>query len=203
MTDDEKLLQDVRDCDCCTGFGFKRPATGGPYLKFPPTIGAAGRAAILFVGINPRISDASEPGVLDNEAMYHRIMADPQEFAALARNRDGKERYIAPGCPEKHYHRHVAIVQKLFGSEAHFEDCAAVTELFFCATRDSEGLPIAESPCAARYFERVFLKVRPLVVCCVWKSVLRYFQRLARAGNQSTFVLTLGGHSALVIEMPR
>jgi hypothetical protein len=154
------------------------------------------------VGINPRISDGTNPRVLDNEALYQRIMKEMVEFAALAENRDGPRPYIAPGCAERHYHRHIEIVQKLFGAQVKFEDFAAVTELFFCATKDSEGLPIAESPCARKFFERVFLKVKPVIVCCVWKSVLRYFQRLARAGNRTSFVLTIGGHSALVIEMP-
>jgi hypothetical protein len=130
-------------------------------------------------------------------------MKDKKAFENLAQNWDRGNRYIAPGCEEKHYRRHMAVVQSLFGKDAKFEEHAAVTELFFCASPSSRNLPIEESPCADIYFERVFLKVRPILVLCVWPRALGYFQKRAGALNQNGFLLTIGGHSALVMHLPR
>src|SRR5438045_5903038 len=103
MSDHQDLLNTVYACDSCPAeFGFRRPEGGGPYFKFPPTIGALGRAPLLFVGINPRISP-------DNEDLHRRIMADERQFARLADNRTGGGLYIAPQCGEKHYHAHVRV----------------------------------------------------------------------------------------------
>jgi len=141
---------------------------------------------------------------MDNEALHRRIMADEREFALLADNRHGKKPYIiAPQCSEKHYHPHVKIVQRMFGERARFEEFAAVTELFFCAKLNAKGLNITHSPCAEIFFERVFLKVCPTIVFCVWPPVLSYFQRIGGAKNQRSFPLTIRGHTAMVAEMPR
>ena len=91
----------------------------------------------------------------------------------------------------------------MFGEQARFEDFAAVTELFFCAKLNAKGLNVSNSPCADQFFERVYMKVRPLMVFCVWPPVVSYFQRIARVGNERSFLLTLGGHTAMVVEMPR
>jgi len=94
------------------------------------------------------------------------------------------------------------IVRAMFGSKARFEDYAAVTELFFCGKADAKRLNISQSRCAGKYFERVYLKVRPRIVFCVWPPVLSYFQIIAGAGKRSSFLLTLSGHTVLVVEMP-
>ena len=136
MGDHQDLLHEVFECDMCpAGLGFTRLEGGGPYCKFPPTIGALGRAPLLFVGINPRLSG-------DNGALYERIMGDEREFARLADNRDGRHPYISPKCKEKHYWRHMEIVQAMFGVRARFEDYAAVTELFFCGKVNAMGLNV-------------------------------------------------------------
>ena len=135
--------------------------------------------------------------------LHNRLMNDKWAFADLARNQDGEVPYIAVGCREKFYHWHMRVVELLFGKGAKFEDHAAVTELFFCASRNAKQLPIADSPCANFYFERVFLKVRPIVVFCVWKSVLKYFQKRARTWDRNSFLLTLGDHTALVVYIPQ
>jgi hypothetical protein len=202
LTDLHKaLLREVYPCTLCRSFGFEGPAANEPYFKFPPTIGAEGEAPLLFVGINPRRLPGNRyPG---NQDLHDRLMKSKSAFANLAQNWNGGNRYIAPGCAEKFYHPQMKVVQLLFGKDAKFEKHAAATELFFCATPHAKNLPIEESPCADLYFERVFLKVRPIVVLCVWQSVLRYFQRRAGALNQNGFLLTIGGHSALVMHLPR
>jgi len=191
------LLRVVYPCTRCLSFGFEGPAGNPSYFKFPATIGATGPAPLLFVGINPRITP-------DNRDLHDRLMAGKLAFARLALNRDGEAPYISPGCRERHYHWHMRVVQSLFGLDAKFEDHAAVTELFLCATPKAKHLMpiIADSPCANLYFERVFLKVRPALVLPVFPDVLNYFQRLARAGNQNGFLLALGGHTACVVHIP-
>lgn len=188
----KELLRDVYQCDQCSeAYGFTRPAPDKPYFKFPPTIGAEGQADLLFVGINPRKSG--------NAKLHQRLMADKGEFLALARNRDEQQAYIVRGGGEKHYHHHMAIVEALYGTDAKFEDHAAVTELFLCATKDSENLPRYANPCAERYFDRVFLKVRPKMVICVWKRAFDYFRRRCRAQINQNCILTIQDHSAVVV----
>ena len=196
MDGHKELLRAVYYCDRCpSSFGFTRPAADAPYFKFPATIGAQGPASLLFVGINPRIS-------ADNRDLHERLMQSKTEFSKLAQNRDGNNPYIEHGCRERHYHWHVRMVRALFGEQAKFEDHAAVTELFLCATGNAKKLPVSESPCAKLYFERTFLKVRPILILPVWPSVLGYFQKIAKAPGEKCFQLTLGGHSALVAYLP-
>jgi hypothetical protein len=171
-------------------------SNGKPYFKFPPTIGAPGRADLLFVGINPRISNS-------NVYLHNKIMADKRSFAALAENRDGNEIYISKNGREEHYQQHVKIVEALFGKGARFENHAAVTELFFCATRNSSTLPRDDYPCAKLFFDRVYLKVQPRLIICVWKSVFDYFRRRCHISTNENFIITIGGHSALVVFLPK
>ena len=194
------LLRDVYTCSRCQSFGFTAPAVNAPFFKFPATIGATGHAPLLFVGINPRIDEPNARS--GNRGLHEKLIGSKKAFADLACNRDGDESYIAPGCRERHYRWHMAVMQFLFGQDARFEDHAAVTELVLCASRNSEKLAVADSPCANRFFDTVFLKVRPLVVFCVWKSVLPYFQRRAGAWNQNSFLLTVADHTALVVYLP-
>ncbi len=198
MSDRQQLLAEVYHCEKCEKAselgrsGFSRPKAGAPLFKFPPTIGATGRAQLLFVGINPRISP-------DNQDLHDRIIADRREFRRLARNWDGGKRYIEPECAERHYHPHMRLVQRMFGEQARFEDYAAVTELFFCATETAGKLPCASSPCANTYFKRVFEQVSPRVVVCVGKKVLRYFQNRFDGGESERFVMRLGERTAVVM----
>src|SRR5215213_8653406 len=129
-----ELLRDVYQCvQCPEHYGFTRPEPDKPYFKFPPTIGAEDQADLLFVGINPRKTYNSE--------LFQRLMSDEDAFLSLARNRDGQQAYIIRGGKERHYYHHMAIVEALYGKDAKFEDHAAVTELFLCATADSKTLP--------------------------------------------------------------
>jgi hypothetical protein len=180
----KQLLREVYYCtQCSPNFGFNRPTEGGPYFKFPPTIGALGKADLLFVGINPRISGNSDSH--NNQDLHNRIIADKKSFAALAVNNDSGKAYIATNGKEKHYHHHAKIVAALYGRGEKFEDHAAVTELFFCASANSSKLPKDNYPCADLYFDRVFLKVRPRLVICVWKTSLTYFQNRFKTREQT------------------
>ena len=191
----KELLRDVYQCtQCSERYGFTRPEPNKPYFKFPPTIGAEGQADLLFVGINPRKTYNTE--------LFKRLMSDEDAFLSLARNRDGQQAYIIRGGKERHYHHHMAIVEALYGKDAKFEDHAAVTELFLCATTDSKTLPRDVNPCAERYFDRVFLKVRPKVVICVWKTPFDYFRNRCGARPNQDFRLTIQGHTAAVILSP-
>jgi uracil-DNA glycosylase len=193
------LLEEVYVCDCCPeSYGFSRPGAGQPYFKFPPIIGAAGPADILFVGINPRISAS-------NRDLHERLAADYRAFHDLSRNWDGDHRYIAPDCREEHYRSHVRIVEGVFGEGAKFESHAAVTELFLCASKDSARLPIQERPCAARFLQRVVQQVRPKVVVAVGFTVHAYLLShlrslsdtaagLSAAARRSAFALVLIEH---------
>jgi hypothetical protein len=125
---------------------------------------------LLFVGINPRRAGK------ENLALHDRLMADVGTFEALARNWDGQRAYIAANGPEPHYSSHVQVVEGVFGSGAKFEDHAAVTELFFCASTDSGRLPPVRSQCADRYFDVVLRLVALRVVVCVGARVFRYFR---------------------------
>ncbi len=197
MSGHQDLLHEVFECKACPeALGFTRLAKGQPYLKFPPTIGAVGKAPLLFVGIHPRLAP-------DNQAFYQRILRSEQEFASFAENSYRGKPYIGPECKDGDYRPHMQVVQKIFGRTAAFEDCAAVTQLFFCGKIDAKGLKLSASSCADKYFERVFLKVRPKIVFCVCPPAMAYFQRLAKAEGKKIFFLTLAEHTAVVVEMPR
>ena len=192
----EQFLSEVYTCKRCPSeYDFTSATDMEPYFKFPPTIGALGHADLLFVGINPRISR-------NNLRLHKEIMADKTAFADLAENRDGHEPYIVKGGREKHYHHHVEIVESLYGDGAKFEDHAAVTELFFCATENAANLPINIYPCADLYFDRVFRKVKPRIVVCVWKTVFEYFRRRFHMNTNESFLITIEEHSSMVVFLP-
>jgi hypothetical protein len=88
-------------------------------------------------------------------------------FGELSRNRAGGVSYLVG---EGHYFAHLAIAEALFHGQA-FESVAAVTELHFCATPSSVGLPKWSSRCATKYFGRVLEIVSPLVMFMVGKQV--------------------------------
>jgi hypothetical protein len=128
-------------------------------------------------------------------------MADVSAFENLARNWDGRQTYIAVNGPERHYASHMRIIESVFGPGSRFADHAAVTELFFCASTDSTGLPPVRSACADRYFEQVLRLVAPRVVVCVGSRVFNYFRaRYGRAGTE--IKLPFDGATAKVVRMP-
>ncbi len=192
--DRQELQRTVYSCQCCPEvYGFSRPAAGQPYYKFPPTIGATSQADLLFVGINPRRTG--------NHALHTELMADIGAFERLAANWDGRQPYIARGGPESHYQCHIGFVERVFGPGAKFEDHAAVTELFFCASANSKGLPIVKSPCADKHFEDVLRLVEPKAVVCVGVRVFRYFRERYGmwAGN---IRISYGQGTAFVVMIP-
>jgi hypothetical protein len=196
MSIHKQLLRDVFYCTRCNpAYGFSRPDYDKPYFKFPPTIGALNKADLLFVGINPRISK-------NNKYLHEKIITNKRAFADLAENRGGDKIYISKHSEEKHYHHHVEIVEALFGQGAKFEDHAAVTELYFCATPNATALPTNHYPCADLFFDRVFLKVQPRFVICVWKKVFDYFRRRFHITTYESFIITIKGHSSIVIFLP-
>jgi hypothetical protein len=173
---DGVLLDVVYSCAACgEGYGFERAASGG-FFKFPPTIGATGRADLLFVGVNPRRSgtniDLATAAMTSREAF--QVLAGNREPDARGRagarylRRQGSER--SPYRWEGHYAVHVEIVEAVWGRGSHFEDHAAVTELYLCSTLNTasgERQLHWDSPCASRYFGRIVAQIRPRVIVAV------------------------------------
>jgi hypothetical protein len=171
-----RFADEVYSCRSCVGLGFKSPEQSKGYYKFPPTIGALGQAPLLFVGINPRISNTNRP-------LHDRMMADLRAFEALAGNRVGSQKYIVPDGLEKHYKGHVEIANSVYPKKA-FEEVAAVTELFLCAKEDSVGLPIQDSPCARKYSSRTVSIIKPRVIIPVGKMAYNYFLKRSLTKNE-------------------
>ncbi len=191
-----QLLRDVYSCaHCPQDYGFC-DSPNGSYYKFPPLIGATGHADILFVGINPRRSSS-------NLVLHEQLMTSKRTFAALASNRIRGEPYIRASGQERHYHDHLQIIREVYGEAVPFESCAAVTELFLCATETSNSLPSPESPCAERFLPRVLTIVQPKVIVAVGSRVMDYFrikqvERLAADEISSC----IAGHNYGVVRMP-
>ena len=174
---------EVHACARCEGLnlGFEAPPGGQAFYKFPPTIGAPGRADLLFVGINPSRSST-------NQEIHDQLMGDLECFDALAGNRMEGERYIAAFGRVRHYRLHASLVMEVFGAAAAFEDHAAVTELFLCATKDSNRLsPLlsrGESPCADTFLPRTIRQVQPKALVAVGKVVLAYFRERCQVRDE-------------------
>src|SRR5687767_39084 len=83
------LIEEVYHCTHCAALGlpFLTSAAAKRAYRFPPIIGAMGVAPLLFVGINPRISDP-------NRHLHDALMADYKTFLAFAGNRFQSKRYI-------------------------------------------------------------------------------------------------------------
>jgi hypothetical protein len=135
----------------------------GRTFRFPPVIGATVASPLLFVGINPRASDS-------NRHLHEALMRDFATFRALAGNRCRDRHYIGPRGLERHYSAHVQIAERIFPRQP-FDEVAAVTELFFCASQSSQGLREPPSPCADKYFERVLGAIRPKIIFAVGRPV--------------------------------
>lgn len=161
------LRRDVWTCTRCKESCFVRLEDGSGF-KFPPTIGATGEAILLFVGINPRISAT-------NSALHERIMEDFGAFEELSANRVEGLPYVRRGG-ETHYRAHLDVVESLFPGRR-FEEVAAVTELYLCASEKAPRLPEGVSPCVARFWLRTLDQVRPLVIVAVGRTVEDYLRR--------------------------
>lgn len=170
MTEAQALRLQAFGCDACAslGLGFERPGPGEPFFKFPPTIGAEGPAPILFVGLNPRRSST-------NLHLHDRLMMDPAAFEELAANRVDGRPYVAVDGAERHYRLHARMVAALFPGRP-FEEVAAVTELFLCATEGSEEVRRGERRCAERYLRRVVQLVQPSVIVAVGRDVEQHLR---------------------------
>lgn len=200
----EAFLKEVFHCRHCESLRipFVVCQTAGRAFRFPPTIGAIENAPLLFVGINPRITDS-------NRYLHEDLMRDDSSsFQELARNRFHSHPYIgAQGHQqggthkERHYSVHVRITRQLFPSRP-FESVAAVTELFFCSSVSSRGLPIQDSPCAAKYFERVLALIRPRVVFAVGRAVEDYLVKRYNSENGNTVVKWGNNNQARMIAIP-
>lgn len=172
---DSPLLEQVYSCCACEGeklaSRFTRKAPGEPYYKFPHRIGSRRKGIILFVGMNPRRNPSREFDI----RIHDFVMASEAHFLKLSRNKiDGRDYMGALGV-ERHYDLHVAIANAAFPGKR-FDEVAAVTELFLCATPNGTGLPFDSSPCANRYLDHTITEVEPSVIVAVGRLVWSYFQ---------------------------
>jgi uracil-DNA glycosylase len=169
MNQFDKHLKTVNACQICSS-GFSRSPNGKNY-RFPPLIGATGHASILFVGINPRISES-------NKVLHERLLNSEESFRLLARNRleDGSP-YISLKATERHYHSHMLIVEGVFGSGCPFEAKAAVTELFLCASMNAPSLWQTRSVCAERFLKTSISLVEPKVIVAVGATVRKHLKK--------------------------
>ena len=188
------IIDEVYSCTHCSSPQFEPfKAAGRPY-RFPPVIGATGPAPLLFIGINPRVSDS-------NRALHNTIMRDPAAFRELAQNSFQNQPYIGPLCPERHYRVHATIARHVFPDKT-FEAVAAVTELFLCASSSSVGLPFVNSPCAEKYLKRVLAMVQPKVVFAVGQPPAKYLLKHAHSHNGHTFISWGDSNRSLLIAIP-
>jgi hypothetical protein len=192
-----ELLHDVFECMDCDALGLtfaKRPFDRR-FFRFPPVIGAAKDVAVLFIGINPRISSS-------NEMLHQHVSDDMPAFAAFAANRINGVPYIAKEGKERHYRWHARMINDLFPNRL-FEEVAAVTELYFCASIDARGLDRLDNPCAKKFMTRVFVLMRPRAVVAVGRPVERYLRRfMCNSSTDQLFVIRIGGHTITVVTVP-
>jgi uracil-DNA glycosylase len=195
-----QLMDAVFRCRRCpTAYGFLSKTPDEPYFKFPPIIGKTYDAKLLFVGINPRIS-----GRGPNWLLHCALMRDKSNFLSLSENVVDKKPYIAlNNGQEGHYLAHARLVEMLFGPDCNFEEVAAVTEIFLCATKDSTFLPNPESQCADLYFGDTVLLTNPQVIVAVGERVMRYFNILPnKQWVQDHMVLKFENRDIPVVKMP-
>lgn len=197
MSERMNLIRDVFDCKHCDtlGLAFARRQPDGRFFRFPPVIGATRDAAVLFIGINPRITQS-------NRTLHQQVSGNITAFKALAANRINGRPYIAVDGEERHYKRHARMINDLFPNQL-FEEVAAASELYFCASKDTSGLNRFDYPCAQKFMARVFLLMRPKAVVAVGKPVKEYLQRFrCGSSNAPFFHIRIGGHTTTVIPVP-
>ena len=191
------LLRDVFECMHCEdlGLAFVRRESDGRFFRFPPMIGAVKDVEVLFIGINPRISPP-------NEVLHQHVSDGMPAFAALATNRVDGVPYISKEGQERHYRWHARMINALFPNRL-FEEIAAATELYFCASTNASGLDRLNNPCAKKFMARVFVLMRPRAVVAVGRPVERYLRRfMCRSSNDQLFGVRIGGHTTTVVPVP-
>ncbi len=174
------LLQRVYSCRECV---VKKPklvsefteARPGMFHKFPPLIGCAGKAKLLFVGYNPRRTT--------NVAVHDFAVRSLDDFCTLSNNTDHHgQRYIGSSSStfehERHYDLHNDIVQRVFGKP--FEQVAAVTEMYLCASRDGKKLNTETSPCAQLYLSQTIKIANPDYIVTFGSGLPRFFSLFLR-----------------------
>jgi len=191
----EVLRHQAFHCAACDGerFKFERPRADAGFYKFPPTIGAAGRAHLLFVGLNPRRSG----GRNSNLALHDRVMRDVAAFDGLARDRDRGQPYLES---ESYYDDILGVAAAAFRGRP-FSDVAAVSEFYLCASVNTTNLS-KSSPCAPKFLHAVIPIVAPAIIIPVGKVVADYFHRLASVEHREPFEVTVESHRAHVIPSP-
>ncbi len=188
----ETLSVEVFRCTRCDGLGLPFvPDPTGKFYRFPPIIGAIGYAPLLFIGINPRVSDR-------NRVLHDTIVQNHTQFEKLRKNRvETTEEYIGQLGRERHYVLHVDMANALFPGKP-FDRVACVTELHFCASRSSHGLPRSSSECASHYLASVLEIVRPVVVFAVGKHVERTLRALYHSQHPEFDVTWQSGRAPVV-----
>ena len=196
MPDIRDLLRDAYTCaQCPMEHGFCTSPNGG-YFKFPPVIGATSKADLLFIGINPRRSKT-------NLALHDALMRSKRDFMNLALNRVKKTPYIHTGGQERHYHDHLKVISQVYGQPQPFESCAAVTELFLCATTTSAKLPRPESECAESFLPKVLQLVQPKAIVAVGSRVMAYLcTKMPQTIASDSMRIALFGNDYKVVSMP-
>ena len=192
-----KLLCDVYNCMQCheLTLGFARRQADKRFFRFPPVIGATRNVSVLFSGINPRITPT-------NEVLHQQVSGDLTAFADLAANRIKEKPYIAIDGKERHYRWHARMISDLFPNRP-FEEVAAATELYFCASTNASGLDRRDNPCAKKFMERVFILVQPRVVIAVGKPVEKYLRQfMCGQSNDQLFNIKIGRHTTTVVPVP-
>lgn len=186
------LRHEAFGCASCDGqrFKFERPRSDAGYYKFPPTIGATGRAHLLFVGLNPRRSST-------NLEMHDRLMSEPAAFDDLAQDHDRGLPYLES---ESYYDDIVGVAAAAFPKRP-FTEVAAVSEYYLCAT-ESARLLSKSSPCAPRFLHRVIPLVAPAIIVPIGKVVADHFRGVAGVAHLPPFDVEVSGHTALVVPMP-
>ena len=186
------LRHEAFKCAACDGerFKFERPRPDAGYYKFPPTIGAAGRAHLLFVGLNPRRSGT-------NLDLHDRVMRDLSAFDGLAGDRDSGQPYLES---ESYYDDILGIAAAVF-PDREFSEIAVVSEFYLCATPNTTHLK-KTSPCAPKFLHRVITLVSPEIIVPIGKVVADHFRRIARVGHRDPFHVVVSGHAAHVVPMP-
>lgn len=186
-TELESALHDeVYACDFCVAKrkrfakDFELGADGWP-KKFPPTIGATGESRLLFMAQNPRLTGNY---VLD------WAMTSKEDFSSLAANRDQYGRdylrsyALKDNKPKEDFYRPFIEIAALAYPGKSFEQVAAISDLYFCATppndRNDSTKRLAftpNSPCADLYFRRVIAQVRPIAIITKGNLPMHYFRK--------------------------
>jgi uracil-DNA glycosylase len=130
-------------------------------------------------------------------------MRNKANFRGFSANQVRNRPYIAAIGQETHYRLHVEFVNEALGRNCLFEQVAAVTEIFLCATNNPRKLPYPESLCADLYFAEVVRLTNPRVVVAVGARVVNYFktrQHRYKTGNQ--LLLKFGDRDVPVAQIP-